>query len=108
MPTNIEKLIAVGDIFYTVDHNGKTVGISISNAHSLDMNGTEALSLIVSANRDGVQLEVDNPFLYINPDVMAFDGTYTLIDGINIKNQIENPEEALKTMVFNTAKVVVL
>ena len=83
MPTNIEKLIAVGDISFTVVREGSTIDISVSNAQSVNLNGNEVLSVTVGMSRDGTSVELDNPFQYVRP-VVEVRGTESIkINGAN-------------------------
>ena len=100
MPTNIEKLIAVGDISFTVVREGSTIDISVSNAQSVNLNGTEVLSVTVGMSRDGTSVELDNPFQYVRPFVEVR-GTETYMDGeYEVFYPVENPTEALKLLVL--------
>lgn len=105
MPTNIEKLIAVGDISFTVVREGSTIDISVSNAQSVNLNGNEVLSVTVGMSRDGTSVELDNPFQYVRP-VVEVRGTETYMDGENeVFYAVENPTEALKLMVLTALQI---
>lgn len=105
MSTNIEKLIAVGDISFTVVREGSTIDLSVSNAQSVDLNGTEALSVTVGMSRDGTPVELDNPFQFVRPYVEVR-GTETYMDGeYELFRPVENPTEALKAMVLTALQL---
>lgn len=61
------------------------------------------LVLIINGKKLGVDAQVNNPVIIVNPPYKVFNGTYSqeMIDGelIDVPNVEENPEQALKELV---------
>lgn len=71
------------------------------------------LKVIAKAWKDGIELFVDNPLYYHNAPIMVPDGTFEMkIDEfgkeMQVANFVENPEEALRQIVWETIRVTSL
>lgn len=69
------------------------------------------LYVIVSATKNGKELNVDNPLIFKNPPIMIHDGTFhvkkdSLGNDVEIMNYEENVEEALKEIITDTIRIL--
>ena len=63
------------------------------------------LRVVAKAWRNGIELPVNNPLLYHNPPMLVPDDTFETVDGKQVANFTENPQEALRQIVLETIKV---
>ena len=72
------------------------------------------LKVVIRAWCNGVEITVDNPLYYHNAPIMVLDGTFETVMDEETKlprlepNFVENPKEALQSIVFETLKVTAL
>lgn len=103
-----DKTLEKATILSEVQNPGQYVmgGITITiNSIELDA-GNKRLKVMCSAEEAGNPINLDLPFYFINPYFSIPDGTYRreTIDGkeYELINNVENPVEALKLMVYET------
>lgn len=110
----IEELRRVGMVSFSRQHDGHTVDVLLTKVTVAELNGNQVLSVVASARRDGVPLEVDNPLLYVNPPICVPDGTFEIVvdtvigDQLQMPNYIESPDDALEVIVFDTIVMTAL
>jgi hypothetical protein len=74
----------------------KGIDVTISDV-SIDGN---KLTLTATATKDGENLSVDNPLIFINPPLKVPDGTVHIESGREIDNFVYDPKTALKEIVY--------
>jgi hypothetical protein len=58
------------------------------------------LTLTATATKDGKDLFIDNPLIFINPPLKVPDGTVHVVDGREVDNFVYDPKTALKEIVY--------
>lgn len=104
----LEELRCVGPISFSREHEGHTIDVVLSEISVTQINGQDVLTLIATVQRDGADVEVDNPLLYLNPPICVPDGTFSDVDGKQVANYIESPYSAMEVIVFGTLKATAL
>lgn len=93
-PTNSDYLEFTRD-----DVNFQVTGFRVDETHGY-------FECQVRAEKDGESLPLDNPYRFINPPIKVPDGTWrkewvTGGEVIDVENEHEDIEEALRTMVYD-------
>lgn len=104
----LEELRVVGPVSFSRELDGHTIGVSLSDVTMTEINGQKLLSVVASVQRDGVDVEVNNPLLYFNPPLCVPDDTFSEVDGNQVANFVESPKQAMETIVFDTLVLTAL
>lgn len=63
--------------------------------------GGLGISFVFSATKDGQPLPMDNPYLFINPPIKTFDGTWRIEDAKEVRNYSEDVLASAKRIVVD-------